>query len=1227
MNFIRTYRLWQVVLAILLLILSYTDLITPGTQKTPYLTDIFKTSIERFIQRTDTLYPKFQNTCHLTYPFSCAEPSEVSRDNDITALRYENNTLVYWNANNIVPRINQLPEPGTTTFKRFKNGIYLCRGFKQDSTSVFFLQPVYFDYNTSNTYLQDHFTTEFPINNNYALSLDSTVESVSIKVSVYPGTVFLTTQAPTSGTIQGIIRFMLLLIGMVLLFQFKLYHISVYTERIMPAFKAPIYFTLVLLTHLFFFLFFKTPDQLRELLILNPNYYASPYVAGSLGTLFIEGIVLFIISAHFYVSPIYLRKRKSLLVYQFISSSFLIAASSFVIVFIYKSLILDSNIAFEFFNPYNPDFNNLINLAAVGILVIIHFILCHKLYRTIQAIQLKYSLLVFIAIGILSVFFSYSFYENIFDAVVVGLLALLPIVTILKIGRINIYLSGISGVFIVLISYSLIISYFVYHSSIEKDLSLRTAYANKLITERDNVTEYLLGEIRNNVLNDEPLQRFFSSNKNNSRNIVEHLNQNYFDDGFNRFNVKYYFYDKDNNPISVLEDEPTVNNNELIGNSVVCGEHELYFLTEPAGNFTYIAEYPIKKDEVQQGSLMVQLTSKVYRSANVYPELLLEEKNKLPISDYSYGIYTGNVLTEHSGNYNYPYTNALYTDTVKDSEMTESRINGYNHLIYKRDMNKTVIVSLQEKQNARFLSYFTYLFIVLIFWALLAWLFFNMKLVMYTDVSTFSYAAFSFRTFIQVSFFTIIFTSVILIGFYTGQFFIKQFNEQTEQKLFEKLEQVAALSNFIIYDKLGTEKIDFGYNTLNDLLRNNITSISSIQKIDVNIYNLNGDLLTTSQPAIFEKGFISRKINPVAYSTLTHNIQSQLIQREQIGELKYLSGYKPIVLKNAEVAAFIHLPYFNSTKYLNEQLGVFFATLISILVFALIAAGLLAPLISKHIARRLDVLAEKFKQVTLGKKNEPIEWHTKDEIGSLVDEFNKMILKLEHNAMLLAKSERESAWREMAKQVAHEIKNPLTPMKLSIQHLQRAYQNDAPNKEELARKVSNTLIEQIDTLTKIANEFSTFAKMPLSEMERLDVVAILQSSYNLYKQNESAGFEIHVPSEAIYVMADRNQLLRVFNNLILNAVQAIPEYREGKVTVEIKEHTGSVLIAIQDNGVGIKEEETARLFTPNFTTKNSGTGLGLAISKNIIEGFGGKIYFKSTPDLGSTFTVELPKVK
>jgi len=218
------------------------------------------------------------------------------------------------------------------------------------------------------------------------------------------------------------------------------------------------------------------------------------------------------------------------------------------------------------------------------------------------------------------------------------------------------------------------------------------------------------------------------------------------------------------------------------------------------------------------------------------------------------------------------------------------------------------------------------------------------------------------------------------------------------------------------------------------------------------------------------------------------------------------------------------------------------------------------------------------------------------------------------------------AWREMARQVAHEIKNPLTPMKLSIQHLLRAYQNNAPNLKELTENTARNLIEQIDTLSEIASEFSNYASMPKAELENMDVNEVLSSTAELYKENDVATIHVHCHAERSTVEADRGQLIRVFNNLLLNAIQAIPGQRQGEVNVITENVDSQIVISVRDNGIGIPEEEKAKVFIPNFTTKSSGTGLGLALSRNIIESFGGTISFKSQRDAGTTFFIRLPLI-
>jgi nitrogen fixation/metabolism regulation signal transduction histidine kinase len=267
-------------------------------------------------------------------------------------------------------------------------------------------------------------------------------------------------------------------------------------------------------------------------------------------------------------------------------------------------------------------------------------------------------------------------------------------------------------------------------------------------------------------------------------------------------------------------------------------------------------------------------------------------------------------------------------------------------------------------------------------------------------------------------------------------------------------------------------------------------------------------------------------------------------------------------------------------------------------------------------------------KVKLEKSNERISWKQKDEIGSLIAEYNRMIDQLAESAAQLARSERESAWREMARQVAHEIKNPLTPMKLNVQHLLRTWKENPGNLEETIQKFSRSLIDQIDALSGIATAFSNFASMPGAQFGAVNITEIVKNSVNLYKESSSAEITILDYTEGLpEVNADKDQMLRVFSNLLKNAIQAIPDERKGQITIRITEVDTEVLIAVSDNGIGIPEDKTDKIFMPNFTTKSGGTGLGLAMVKNIIENSKGKIWFETQQDKGTTFYIRLPKYK
>ena len=264
------------------------------------------------------------------------------------------------------------------------------------------------------------------------------------------------------------------------------------------------------------------------------------------------------------------------------------------------------------------------------------------------------------------------------------------------------------------------------------------------------------------------------------------------------------------------------------------------------------------------------------------------------------------------------------------------------------------------------------------------------------------------------------------------------------------------------------------------------------------------------------------------------------------------------------------------------------------------------------------------KKINLEKRNEFIVWNRKDELGDLVAEYNKMISKLDESAVALAKTEREGAWREMARQVAHEIKNPLTPMKLSMQYLQKSIENNAPNVKELTESVAKTLIEQIDHLNHIAGEFSQFANIENLKKEKFDVNEALMTVLHLYSSNNRLEFYQHLLPENVIIEADKTHINRLFTNLILNAIQAMPENSTARITVNEYLHNDNVVISISDNGTGIAVEVQSKIFTPNFTTKTSGTGLGLAMCKRMVEQAKGEIWFETKPGAGTTFFVLLP---
>lgn len=402
-----------------------------------------------------------------------------------------------------------------------------------------------------------------------------------------------------------------------------------------------------------------------------------------------------------------------------------------------------------------------------------------------------------------------------------------------------------------------------------------------------------------------------------------------------------------------------------------------------------------------------------------------------------------------------------------------------------------------------------------------------------------------------------------------------------------------------------------------------IFNIANIHGLQLNLYDLDGGLIRSSKAAL-QKKTEQICLNAEVLNQLSNTAEHRYVLKNEINGKVFQSSYSYITDPKFKNIAILNIPYLEDDDIFNRELNEFLLRLGYAYLIMILAAIVLAYFISQYITRSLKTISDRMKETRLEKRNSKIDIETSSaEIETLVQSYNNMIDELEESAVQLATSEREQAWREMAKQVAHEIKNPLTPMRLSVQSFQRKFNPDDENIHQKVSEYSNTLIQQIDTMSSIASAFSNFAKMPAQQSEELDVVHVVKLALDIFNEPY---IKYYFDNEEIIANFDRTQLIRVVTNLVKNGIQAIPENSEDPM-IEVKVYSdgNTVNISVEDNGTGITEENKPKVFEPKFTTKTSGMGLGLAMVKNIVETYNGSITFSSEFGKGTIFTVSFPK--
>lgn len=1110
-----------------------------------------------------------------------------------------NDSVVFYTSNQIIlddSCISQASENNVAVINT-ANQTILSKSYQyQGDSTVIHVISLRNDYEFTNRFLNNSFVIDEEIPTGVQLTAESQMQNIHVdglKVGVAEGHPLQWSKS------QSRAAFLLFLVPWIMLFvmMYVFYQEFAYFNT-RPGLRL-LAFSVDMAIVAFIILFFKIPGFVFDLYLFENGIFVFPGLFYGLGN-----AVLIFVPVTFFAWAFYnwLPQPQMQHNWHFIPAALLVILSVSSLFFSYmlvKYLIFNSGFTIEISEPVHLNVD-----SAFGLLLLVSAIISTLLVSTRALLFVtqrwnnksrRWLIIglgaVFILAAAILVNWYYLFLLLQYSVIVAFIL--MPNL------RLNVYFI-LTLLLVSAIGYSVIIEN-LYYEKQAKELELR---AMRILNNRDRIFEARFSDIRQQILDDASLMQKVEKldiiNADDS-DIRKQLRQKHFAAIESKYDVSVTLCDTttellvnyDDDPVSCMRYFEEVIDD--VGKKSLA--EGLYFIDDGDKVRKYLAQIELTNDVF----LFADIYQKNTPFAQGYPELLVTEAAGSEwLSGYDYGIYRNKSLLSSYGDFNYPLT--LNMEFLEEQQE-------YRHYTFSEN-GKTLIISVRESALTNALAGTSYLFLMLGLMFFLMYFFIHQRL----DVSVFS----RFRSRLQASIFTILLLTFIIIGYFVFTHIGHQNNQKNVTNLKELSHSILIEleHKFSGLDNLKGAPLDYTYEQL--------IKFSNVFFSDINLYDVEGNLVASSRQQVFDRNIISERINTTAYHKLRNQHLNMFIQRENIGEYRFLSSYFPLRNYNNEVIAYVNLPYFARQRKLTEEISLFLTTFINIYVILTVVSLFLIWIISNYITKPMETIKRSLSQTELSKSNVKIDIHRNDEIGDLVREYNKMVDELEKSARKLVATERETAWREMAKQVAHEIKNPLTPMKLSVQHLGRVLNFEKAENNEALDRFARNMIDQIESLSEIATAFSDFAKMPSVELKKTDINRVIENTLELFRGTENITFYHDAPSSC-YIKGDEKQLQRVFINLLKNAVQALHHKQQGFVRIRVNKENGFVKVFIEDNGSGIKEDQINKIFLPNFTTKSGGTGLGLAMVRNIVNNFGGTIALLSTSEEGTVFYLEIPE--
>jgi two-component system, NtrC family, nitrogen regulation sensor histidine kinase NtrY len=1148
------------------------------------------------------------------YSSTFSELNHLFKDEGLGFLVYKKQKMIYWSDNQFAFQdiLNKASSVGNKLII-LPNGIFVAQAKIIGNYEIIGLIHIKNNYSYENQFLENSYIQPFRLPSEYKINISRATGAIEIHDLKNQ---YLFTILPSGDEAYSELRLYVPVIFYLLGFILMLVFIYIKTDRykgryliIKMSFLLVSLF-LVYLVHIKL----KIPEIFTHTGLFSAKYFALSNSLPSFGDFFLITVLFFywsLVFAREFSSDQSLHKKLAIPVFGFVCLLYQLVG------FLIDELISNSNISYKLNRITDIDQYSISGYLVIALLLFSVFLIHLKIIQRTEYLNkgnyfLRLNLL---AIGVSIVLC--ILFPGEWTYMLILFFAVNSLQSLVKKMNIDHFSLSYSILFISL--FSVITLLIVYNTVKKHDLAFQKLRATTLSSEQDPTAEVYLSRMQANFDLDSIIPTKLTPP---FLGLENYLTRAYFSGYFRKYEIQFSFCTSTDSlliqPENILEPCFPFFDNMIEKSGVKVPGSNFYFMNNLNGRISYLGKLHFPNRNTPKGtSVFIEINSKTISEGIGFPELLLDRSLVKPFryKYLSYAKYFNDELVNFSGDYPYNVYLQAYNINTTSPEFQLLKWDGYDHLIYNVDTKNHIIVSNRSLTFVDYLISFPYVFVFYFAFILIIILIRNSnvnELIIPKDLR--------FR--IQGSIISVVLISHLFVATGTIYYNIKEYGARHQTDLQEKIKSISEeIKDRLAYtNAINPELQQWLYSELNKL--------SNVFRTDINIYDLSGELLATSRPEIFDKGVTSNRMNSKAFYELSERSQIKYFQPEEIGTLSYLSAYEPIINNRGDYLGYLNLPYFTREDDLKQGISTFIVAFINLYLILFLASVIIAVFLSNKITHPLSLIREKLRGIQLGKKNEHINYQAEDEIGALVREYNHKVDDLVESAELLARSERESAWREMAKQIAHEIKNPLTPMKLNIQYLQRAKEEGNEHYDDFFKRVTKNLIEQIDTLSGIATEFSNFAQIPKARNEEFNLLEVIQNVCSLFEPNQNLHFTLEMYGlEEVLVFIDKEQFSRAFLNLVKNGIQSIPTDQKGEIKITVETNQSVALIKVSDNGTGISQEAQENLFQPNFTTKTSGMGLGLSIVKNIVANFGGKIWYTTEIDEGTTFYVEIPLYK